>query len=340
MVSVIIPVFNAEKTLLSCVQSVLAQTYKDFEMILIDDGSFDHSRQICDDTQKICSAKGIKCQVIHQKNSGVSSARNRGMNHANGEFFVFVDSDDVVAPCYLDDLIRTAEMYSNLGHVLCGFRCTSHVHDYVFSTQHELSFIDRSSYMQLYDKVLVQSPCLALYRTEIIRKKHIKMREDISLAEDILFNLEYLDALDYTSIGVVNKVNYIYRNEDPNSLYRKYRQDLLTIYEMVNRALAEYLEKWDIIDESSRKKYYATAFCNYENVLDNTFHKQNPMSLREKINYNNTIMKSEDFRNILQKIAATLLPAQRKAYQSGDYKQVLAYKQSQKIKTRIIKILK
>ena len=133
MVSVIIPVYNAEKTLMACAQSLFEQTYPDYELILVDDGSTDQSGRLCDEVLKLCRARGVCCQVIHKQNGGVSSARNCAMEHANGEFFVCVDSDDIVEPCYLEDLVRTAEEYPEFGHVLCGFRCTSHVHDYVFS---------------------------------------------------------------------------------------------------------------------------------------------------------------------------------------------------------------
>ena len=340
MVSVIIPVYNAEKTLLSCVQSVIAQTYKDYELLLIDDGSLDHSGQLCDDIQKMCLAKGIKCQAIHQRNSGVSTARNCGMNHANGKYCVFIDSDDVIEPCYLEDLVRTAERHPELGHVLCGFRCTSHVHDYVLNSKEALSVVDRRDYMKLFDAILIQGPCLALYRTEIVRGNDIKMREDLSLAEDILFNLEYLDALDCTAIGVVNKPNYIYQNEDPNSLYRKYRPDLLHIQELTVHSIKQYMCKWGIADDDLWRRFYNASLFKYLNVFENTFHRQNPMSMREKINYNNTILKSESFRNALQKSAVNLPAVQRRAYQSGKYGRVLIAERVQKIKVAVSSFLR
>ena len=340
MVSVIIPVFNAEKTLPDCVRSIQRQTYSDYELIFIDDGSKDRSGQICDDFRKQCAEKGISCQVIHQENGGVSKARNCGMDHANGEYFVCVDSDDVVEPCYLEDLVRSAQMHPELGHVLCSFRCTSHVHDYVFSDQDELSVLNRSDYMLLSDKILVQGPCLALYRTEIVRKHKIRMREDLSLAEDTLFNLEYLDALDRPLIGVVNKPNYIYQNENPNSLNRKYRPDLLHIQELTVQSIKQYMCKWKITDDDSWRRFYNASFFKYLNVFENTFHSQNPMSLREKINYNNTILKSESFRNALKKSAVNLPAVQRRAYQSGKYGHVLIAERIQEIKIAASSLLR
>ena len=90
LISVIIPVYNVEKYLHRCLDSVIEQTYKNLEVILIDDGSTDHSGEICDDY----AAKDVRIHVIHQENQGVSAARNKGLDNVKGEYITFVDSDD------------------------------------------------------------------------------------------------------------------------------------------------------------------------------------------------------------------------------------------------------
>ncbi len=340
MVSVIIPVYNSEKTLSACVQSILNQTYSSFELVLIDDGSTDSSGQICDRLQDNCREKNIHCQVIHKSNGGVSSARNCGFEHASGEYFVCVDSDDVVEPCYLEDLVHTAEEHPELGFIISGFRCTSHEYDYIMSDRERLSITDRREYMLLYEKILIQSPCLALYRTDIVNDYGIRMREDLSRGEDILFNLDYLDALDCSSIGVINKANYTYQNEDMSSLYRKYREDLWSVNEIVGLSIAHYLKKWGIDDEASWTKYYNTVFYNYDSVLKNTFHKQNDMSRKKKIAFNCDVLKQERFKEALEKSSVVLSPTLRKAYESGNYSRVLRVEHLQKIKSRVCCILK
>lgn len=94
LISVIIPVYNVEKYLHRCLDSVIEQTYKNLEVILIDDGSTDHSGEICDDY----AAKDVRIHVIHQENQGVSAARNKGLDTAKGEYIAFVDSDDYILP--------------------------------------------------------------------------------------------------------------------------------------------------------------------------------------------------------------------------------------------------
>lgn len=101
-ISVIIPVYNVEKYLNECIDSVLAQTHTDFELILVDDGSSDRSGQICDEY----AVKDNRIKVIHQPNGGVSVARNTGLYEAKCEYITFVDSDDVVLPNYLSVLLK------------------------------------------------------------------------------------------------------------------------------------------------------------------------------------------------------------------------------------------
>ena len=91
-ISVIVPVYNTEKYLRRCIDSVLAQTYQDFELLLIDDGSKDSSGAICDEY----AAKDARVRVFHKENGGVSSARNLGLDNARGEWVTFVDSDDYI----------------------------------------------------------------------------------------------------------------------------------------------------------------------------------------------------------------------------------------------------
>ena len=97
LISVIVPVYNAEKYLCRCIDSILAQTYKDFELLLIDDGSKDSSGAICDEY----AAKDSRVRVFHKENGGVGFARNVGLDHAQGDWVTFVDSDDWVDVCWL-----------------------------------------------------------------------------------------------------------------------------------------------------------------------------------------------------------------------------------------------
>lgn len=101
LISVIVPIYNVEKYLARCVDSIVNQTYKDFELILVDDGSPDNSGKICDEYAK----KDSRIKVVHKKNGGLSDARNAGMAVATGEYISFIDSDDYVSDDFFECLL-------------------------------------------------------------------------------------------------------------------------------------------------------------------------------------------------------------------------------------------
>lgn len=114
MISMIVPIYNAEKHLRTCMDSIRAQTYKDFEAWLVDDGSQDGSGEISDEYAK----KDSRFHVIHQKNMGVSSARNTGLQAATGDYVCFIDSDDWLEPTYLERLLHFMNPDADLS--MCG----------------------------------------------------------------------------------------------------------------------------------------------------------------------------------------------------------------------------
>ena len=107
LISVIVPVYNVEQYLPKCIDSILAQTYENLEIILVEDGTKDSSGVICDEY----AAKDARIRVIHKENGGLSSARNAGMEIARGEYFGFVDSDDWIEPEMYENLMALAQKY-------------------------------------------------------------------------------------------------------------------------------------------------------------------------------------------------------------------------------------
>ena len=116
LISIIVPVYKAVKFLHQCVDSILGQTFSDWELLLVDDGSPDRSGEICDEYGKIDD----RIRVIHKKNGGVSSARNAGLDVAQGKWLAFVDSDDWCEPDYLKDFFSTGEKLKETDIVLQG----------------------------------------------------------------------------------------------------------------------------------------------------------------------------------------------------------------------------
>ena len=262
------------------------------------------------------------------------------MAHARGEYFVCVDSDDVVEPCYLEDLVRTAETHPEFGHVLCGFKSVSLQRSYILTDREPLSVVNRRDYMLLFQKVLIQSPCLGLYKTELVRKHHLMMREDLSLGEDILFNLTYLDVLGEAPIGVINKTNYLYLDENPNSMNRRYRENLQQIFETVDRSVAAHLTQWKIADTGSWQRYYQNVYYHYLRVLENTYHPENTASRQVKLSRNGAVIRQETFREALRKSGVAISPRLRRAFETGNYRAVRRLERIQKLKASVRSLLK
>lgn len=127
LISIIVPIYNVEDYLSQCVESILQQTYTPLEIILIDDGSIDSSGNICDDLSK----KDKRIKVIHQKNKGLSGARNTGIEHSNGEYISFIDSDDFVEPDFIEFLYNNL-INNDVEISACGM-CDFYNNDYVIN---------------------------------------------------------------------------------------------------------------------------------------------------------------------------------------------------------------
>ena len=115
-VSIIVPVYQVEKYIRQCVDSILTQTFTDFELILVDDGSKDKSGQICDEYARM----DTRVKVIHKENGGLSDARNKGMDQASGNYFMFVDSDDYIAPTMIECLYKSI-LSENADIAVCNY---------------------------------------------------------------------------------------------------------------------------------------------------------------------------------------------------------------------------
>lgn len=211
MVSVIVPVYKAEKFIAKCIESILSQTYKNLELILVDDGSPDRSGEICDEY----AAKDDRIRVVHTVNQGPSCARNTGIDHAKGEYLVFVDSDDWVSPVYIqnlipeqgEDLVHSGCICLKDGEFVKKFACEAHV-----THRDQL----RENLQECLAKGPIMGPTGNSYRRSIIEKYHIRFDPEIDIAEDIIFNMEYLRYCD--TIRFLDEYDYFYTVQKGGSL--------------------------------------------------------------------------------------------------------------------------
>lgn len=250
--SVIIPVYNAEKTLCRCVDSLLNQNYTDMELILVNDGSSDGSLDICN-TYKNCDTR---VQVIDKPNGGVSTARNAGLDAAVGEYILFVDSDDYVSEDYFRilDEVALSKHYDFLmfSHsVMDGMSIQSNART-PFSADCSEDSMTRFCRM-LYTKE-INSPCTKRYCRKIIEDHRIRFPENLYIGEDKCFNLQY--ALHCSSCLVSQEVLYYVSIENDQSLSRKMRPDLYQQFERLDAKIRQIIREADI-PEHHRSQYEA-----------------------------------------------------------------------------------
>ena len=236
-ISIIIPVYNAEECLCKCLQSIESQTFQNFEVILINDGSTDYSFEVCKDFAN----KDKRITVVTQTNSGASSARNRGIEIAKGEWLTFIDADDYVENNYLECLCKNIGDTKTL--IIQGLKQVNSTGEEIKKIEFEYSTHCGGEVQKVFDdkEIFEYGYTVAkLYNREIIDKHGIRFNEHISYSEDLLFMLEYI--LRCKNITFINGANYNYVT-GTSSLSQRYNNFdseflLFTEYTRLNQAIA------------------------------------------------------------------------------------------------------
>ena len=239
-ISIIIPVYNAEKYLNQCIQSILKQSFTDFELLLINDGSKDKSGEICDRY----SANDIRVRVFHKNNCGVSASRNLGLRKANGEWVTFIDSDDFISENYFQPIFEFEKQdyiimnsYSILDDLKSIFR------------SYESKRLGLDEFLNQYNLFRdFGTPWGKFFRNAIIFENKIVFDEKLNKGEDVLFNLTYI--LICKTVGISNSTAYNYRR-DLGGLSSKKNEIfyLKYLYELLYNKLKEYSNNAEFISK-------------------------------------------------------------------------------------------
>lgn len=265
MISIIVPVYNVASFLDQCIQSIVSQSYQDFECILVDDGSSDGSEKICDKW----ALKDVRIKVLHQTNQGVSVARNRGIEEAQSEYIAFIDSDDWVESTYLEDMVIPM-CNQNVDLVVSGLihRFKDGAIKSFYGHQELIEFNDKfvKEFVDLNKKYLLFGPVVKLYKSAIIKKYSIRFPLEYSYGEDLIFNYHYLS---YThSLYVTDRVNYNYRILGTGTLSTKKRPNQFQIdYEQWRILKTFYISHNMMTDYSSEYLYDRLWWCMYDAIL-------------------------------------------------------------------------
>lgn len=252
LVTVIMPVYNSEKYIEQAVLSVLQQTYTHFELLLIDDGSTDSSLDVCKKMEKL----DVRVKAIHKNNGGVCSARNLGIQLAQGQYIAFIDNDDLYTSDFLAVMLRNTEA-KNADMIKCGRRNTTvDLQGNQLNTQdssyNEDCVFDESAFFENYAKIkntgILNSVWNGLYKTDFIINNQLKFDESFRHGnEDVYFNLCCF--LKCQKIAIVKEVLYehFYRNGHSTSM--KFHADQITTFiqtvELENKLLTSTLSIQD-----------------------------------------------------------------------------------------------
>ena len=263
-VSIIIPVFNAEKYVKETLDSVCRQSYENIEVIVVNDGSTDQSMKILNGyhTDK-------KIKIISIKNSGVSVARNVGIENAKGEYITFVDSDDTIEKYMIEKLVDAIES-GDYGMAICGIKmCYYKKHrvkkvdviPHANSVKTKKQFDD--TFHDLYESKSYMSPWAKLYRRDIIETYNIRFSPNVKIGEDMLFNFDFL-TYRYTS-KVIKQALYNYRiDAGEKSLSKDYTKGRINNNFCLLQNSVEFIEKNKIMD---RKAYCSVLVYFYVSTL-------------------------------------------------------------------------
>lgn len=295
-ISVVIPVYNVEKYLRRCVDSVINQTYSSLEIILVDDGSPDQCPAICDEYAE--QDKRIK--VIHKTNGGLASARNAGMKIATGKYLFFVDSDDWLDPDGLEKLYQIAEEY-NVDFV----RYRSVRENWPALPPHYPTMVEKEREMRggYYSKddidkeVLprlfatssltlgpIVGSCGSLYKTSLLKENSIMFHEEIKYSEDVLFSAEVVtnaNGFYYLDDGGI--YHYFYNNSSISKSFKKDRWE--SCKAMIRISEEEFLNKGEY--DFRNQMIYLRWFCIFLSLNERKHLKE----AKEKTEYCRRIME-------------------------------------------------
>jgi|TARA_B110000208_G_scaffold84118_1_gene106712 glycosyltransferase involved in cell wall biosynthesis len=287
-IAIIIPVFNAERYLYRCLESILSQSYKCFEVLIIDDGSTDSSKEIY---QKFVNFDN-RFKSFHQTNQGPSSARNLGIEKSNSEYIVFVDSDDFVDINYLVNFLRKDD-FSNSDLVCCGYYELSKL------SSNPIAINDFKENKECGITINEIVPIIftgtagvlwaKLFKSDIIKSNNLKLQPDIKMSEDLIFVLEYV--FHTKGIYIINKNGYYYNRLNERSISSTQNLSYLKYIELTNNAIYSIIKKYnfhfvDINDILRQRIWFFIKWITYNVANTEEFYLDKNRKIKSILKYN------------------------------------------------------
>lgn len=251
LISIILPIYNVERFLINCLETISNQTYKNIEVILVVDGATDNSLNLANEY----SNKDKRFSVIYQNNAGSGPARNNGIQHAKGDYIAFVDPDDWIDNDYIEQLLFIM-IKNNVDLVLSGktdnvfhngnlYKSTKNrIEEIILKNKDEV----RNKYIDLRNQQLLSAPTQKLFKKSIIDDYHIEF-PDLRRSQDVVFNYRYYDKIN--SLVVIDYCGYQYRIEPSNYALRLPENYINTI-KLIYNDIKELHKKWGVTYDESK----------------------------------------------------------------------------------------
>lgn len=299
MISVIIPVYNGEKTIKRCINSIINQTYSNLDIIIVNDGSSDNTQFICEEISNNYSF----VKVINKENAGVSEARNTGIEFSKGEYIIFVDSDDIIEADMCETLLK-----NNKKSIMpiCGINLVNEAGNIIESLDFNKNgimdgYLDKNQYLKLFKMDLLNSPCNKLFSAKLIKTYDIRFDKKLSIGEDLIFVMDYLKYID--GFSIINRGLYNYVKSETDSLSVKVYKNMYEIQKelfnkLINPVLNDNIENIDLYN--LKETYYIIVWRSVRNLLRNSKDMKMNFRLNEmkKILFDNITINNIKLYNI------------------------------------------
>ncbi len=301
-VSIVVPVYNCESYMERSLDSILSQSYSDFELILVNDGSTDGSGAICDRVAE----RDSRVRVIHKENGGAGSARNAGIEAAEGLYILFPDADDYYEP----DMLRTmleAEEKTEADLVICGYHCFDEkgpCEDVVPEARLLETAADvRQFFTGLFPHGLVGYPWNKLYKKEMIDRFGLRFT-DMRRFQDGVFNLAYFEHVE--TCCVLDQALYHYRVNNIAGIFRKFPGNIFDLLCEITDAYYDKLDEWQLRDSRAEREILPFFLNGIVSCVDSMYSPQWGFSHRQRKEYLRMLADNETVRYCTAKRPETL----------------------------------
>ena len=300
LISIVMPAYNVETYIPRSIESVLNQTYKEFELIIVDDGSPDRSGNIAEEYAR----RDAKICVIHQANGGLSDARNTGMKVARGKYILFVDSDDYIDESLLENVVHVAEKEAADVTIFGYFIDRISVGKKKLERQDICANYGIYKYEDLkniqIDSKLLQMVGYAwnkLYNMQFLRKNKCTFTKGLSVVEDIVFNLSVLSKLN--KLIILDKPLYHYIHRERKTLINMFHKNAFILHKKGIVSRKKIFEAWGINQNTINEFIALGHIIGIRYCCANMFYYKNELTPTERLNYIKLMLDDEFTQEII-----------------------------------------